>query len=1476
MNTDYKMKYTLSNISTPNFTADSEGFYPYESKWSKPVSKIEVAQTPYSVRSLGLSAYWYTNLGLSAPLKGAPGGSPVVYQGNMPLVKFWHVSSHPPVIPNYGNSTNIRDWALLLNGAFKAPYDGNYIFHFGGQGEVHTFQFDYVHYLATGQKLVLNKQDTSDHTLTITGLTAGNWYQIMIIYYSEVVEGIPAGLVVKWSHADHPEKLILSGGVTRLDTDSGSDMPIPYRELSNISNVKLNRAKNAVSKLVFNVPLVATGAPYGEGYAYDTTNKYYYDVSDTSVPYALKKFWMIKYQEGYQNSSDTDELVTQFVGQIRDLSIKFTPKGMPELQVTAYDYGIFAKDTINKNSPDELDYIAFDYREPVIGHVNGAKKPPAYDGWEVHKAVQNLMVNSYIDPILFTNKKQFIDYDGNATASGYHMYGIDLSEPNYLPIQENYGNPDVVTGDSQEPDDEYLYGVNLGEKNYDMINNILEPYAMDWGMTSSGYPFIKAYNVPTHIVDNVDMDTAGHVSMLTEVGCYKATMTLLTNAFYTMLGIDLGSASCQVTGTKFDAITGNLVYIGDSGHVYIRKDGVELASAHYFIDGNGPLYDWLYYDGPHPTEAQNRTVLHVAENLPYDTYSMVFVSGHTTQPVIGFTFASMVADAAFGYDENVDYPVFYLKSGDSSTPASLISVDVTEKADTIRNESIVVGSRLGITVAENENRVFDAVNPNNPQFEHIVSRTLDINSVYKSTADNYVGRELTTMIFDPAINDQDQADFLGYGLVNEFRQPNKEVSIQALGNPLLDVGDCIGVKEEKRGIITYDEKVWIEEITTSRDKTGKYTMSLKTSPIKPVTSWWSKPLPDLENFDNQPFQNVQIYNGGGTTILGSPLSATDTSMVVVRHHLYYGAELPGFGLIDAESIPKSGYLRFIPDGDDKRILPYALYGEHSAYEIIKYEGVSGAYTGQHGDSVYKLYNLTRGLQYTKPTAHAISADLVIGYDPYTQDSMGIYPIIQFDLLRTGRVQCWIDAMDARTESGHYNTQNRPVPVDNCAWDGKEDINSANKKMVWGRNRSFIWGGLDNIGQWNRYYSDDPSLTTYGNIFVAEQFKRRRIFNEPHVSNDLKPWISESYVQYPYTRCRVRLILNTDDGETYSTTLTQDIHVRRGAPGVLDFKVDYENLREWKFDTYPNGSYYETDEGPITYRFDDPRYFGNNYPSPENAIFGPTSNSGRGLKLKIHQTLHASVQEVMGIRNDATADPHFVRYYSADIEAVILTEAWRCFYSADGDEWPNSMWSGGQLMEPIVERVQAYRREEIADSYIEETHKYFYPMRSDPSINYLPNELRTALIEEVDSSSQAYEGMFVQKCIIFKGNFVDKSGREAFLQPLTSWVPHRYQIFPNLMPNPRGFNGAGIDYNYPESGYGRAWNGNNGLYEAEPDALTEEGDSALKYEMGWRGNFVGWIDEVGKRGGRPWLADTEPHNLPDRVWDFGFAYLIGDI
>src|SRR3972149_7826710 len=97
--------------------------------------------------------------------------------------------------------------------------------------------------------------------------------------------------------------------------------------------------------------------------------------------------------------------------------------------------------------------------------------------------------------------------------------------------------------------------------------------------------------------------------------------------------------------------------------------------------------------------------------------------------------------------------------------------------------------------------------------------------------------------------------------MNRYRFPGQSSQFQALGNPLMEIGDCISIDDEKKDTISAPNKVWIESINTewgNKIALDKY----ETTNYAPWESQIPKMPVKLSNFGNKAIVNVIITNGG--------------------------------------------------------------------------------------------------------------------------------------------------------------------------------------------------------------------------------------------------------------------------------------------------------------------------------------------------------------------------------------------------------------------------------------------------------------------------------------------------------------------------------------------------------------------------------------------------------------------------------------
>lgn len=1061
---------------------------PYFRKYTTPISVLKYADTVYNVRNTGINAYWYQD-GLN--------NKSTVYAGKVPFIKFYHGKGYPEVFTKQNFTTN---WGVQYQGYFRAPYTGNYNFYAGGEGIVKYLRVNSTH-LMSGRQLFLNNADYI--TSTTIALTAGTWYSFDMRYMSLVGNNKESGLVLLWKNANVPEKVVVSAGLMNDASHSPSVSSAYTLNLSTVThygNVEYVEQSDGAARLTFEVPFINSVNSYNaKGYYYDKTIDGFVNQYDNRT---LKKYRMVQYSEGYKTSS-VDESMIKFTGQIRDFDINYSKSG-DTLKVTCYDYSIFTKDVINLVSPTPIDYWQAGYLTKIYSKVNGETKPRAFDGWEVHRAYEVLLTESYLDPWSFYNKKVFNNYYSVATSGSYYIEPILSSIQSYLPVKTNYGKTTITEQDSELPDDSYAYKVDTGELYKDAIDNIMKTWYYKWGVNRYGYPYLARVNVPISYLDDRSLTYSGTWASTVHVEAFKGTYkegTYQCSAFGNITGNKI--AALIGTGPRFGSANGTT----NSLRFFVRKGTTAMATVNY------NAYDstaHFYYSGPNSSNI-NKSYVVLARNLPYDNYKVVVqgLSGNYKTAI----------DGILSYDNDYDLPIENYYTSDLTTAGSVLTLNVTQDINNQRTDCVVLGSRTGTRVTTDELSNYSPANPNNPIYTYIQSSTRDLNSVYKSSSLNYVGHPRTTLIYDPAIVAQDQADFVSYNVVSEYNNPKREVSFTIQGNPSVQENDCISISEDYKAGVSTADYLWITGVNNSFTK-SKYISKIDTTPTKPVNSFWEKPSIDLSNFNNQPIANFRLYNRGALATCRVAVSSAYTTRMWISTNTAY--------------LPPKGYVKH-------------------KHEIIKYDSVSTP-----NQSPYALITLTRSINSTAgATSIPYGSYINLAYDPYTQESMGYAPMVKFDCLISGEIEVSVHNYDDPSlpaiVGGIQNTR-----VDVLTGIGQDNLYNSFDNIIWGKDKQYIWGAFDRIGIYNNAVSEYKIGKGY---YVGEKYY----------------WSTASM---PYGKFYIQVrVKPTDKTQTVNDFIShrdgdlnhQFIYTRRGEVGKFDIYFHTAGLYFATTKTTPSGT-----------------------------------------------------------------------------------------------------------------------------------------------------------------------------------------------------------------------------------------------------------------------------------------------------------------
>lgn len=264
----------------------------------------------------------------------------------------------------------------------------------------------------------------------------------------------------------------------------------------------------------------------------------------------------------------------------------------------------------------------------------------------------------------------------------------------------------------------------------------------------------------------------------------------------------------------------------------------------------------FYYDGIDPKTNVNPTIIGIASTLSYDDYVIRFTRLTNTQA--GST-NYMRIDALMVYDQDTNKISETFYTGDSVVSGTVVALNVEDSGIDLRNDTIVVGRRLGVDVPGSDTS--RPINPNNPTYRHIIARATDNASIFDRNAKNYIGMPRQTIQIVPEIASFDRAKYWAIAFINRYRYPKRFPEFEALGHPLIEIGDCISVYDEGKGLLGTNDKFWItgiDETFTKKRYLNRYT----TTTYEPWESYTPRPTLDVADFDNLAIINFSITNGG--------------------------------------------------------------------------------------------------------------------------------------------------------------------------------------------------------------------------------------------------------------------------------------------------------------------------------------------------------------------------------------------------------------------------------------------------------------------------------------------------------------------------------------------------------------------------------------------------------------------------------------
>lgn len=1332
----------LEVLSSPagkvNFTT-ADGVMPYVHKYATPICRLKYYDTVYNTNFAGIDATWQ--------LENSSGDYETVYEGKVPNIKFYSGEGVPPELLNYKAGQN---WRIIYNFTFVAPITAKYYFYFAGEGRV----LSYPPVFGVGSSQI-NAQDFAGKSYLHLDKDET---ESIIIYYYYGEKSLDSGFIYFWqtdSASYTPEKVVMGGEVIGGTVDN--------YYLDNFSKISYKESEESISQLTFEVPFISSSDSYNsKGYFYDEAADAY--ISKENSTNHLKKYRKIEYSEGFKNETD-DELITKFTGQIRDIKINYNKDGQDSLKITCNDYSIFTKDAINVMSPTPIDYWQAGYTKKELGRVNGETKPRTFDGWEIHKAFQVILTNCGIDPSSFYKRKEFKSYESISTTAGFlieplNLYTVDTAEIPYLPINVNYGIPPVGEVEKQKEDDKYAYSISTGEYYKDAIDKMMKTWGYKWGFNEQGYPYLKGINVPNNFINDRDFNITGTWTNELDVNSFKAT--------YLQTEQSEAIASVDAVGKKFELLVGCGPLCGSSlateqtFNVILRHGTDEIVDTNYnaFTE-----IDHGYYNGIDKTTSINKSVLTLANGLDYDSYRIVVRSLSTDYKTR--------IEGVLTYDEEYDVPLTTFYANDEINNASITELSVQSNINDQRNECIVLGRRTGTIIRVNSDGEETSLNKNNPTYTYVQSNTRDLNSIHISTARNYVGRLRPTIIVDPSIISENQADFISYNVVQEYNTPKKQTTFGLLGHPLLKVGDCVRIIEDYKDGVGSSDYYWITEVSNSFDK--NYLTKIQTTPVKPVNSYWSRPIVDVEGeYDGNYIWNLKISNNGFVGNLNSNLLKEEETHgdIFIRKNYLEPTNDRITNTALSYMVPKSGYCRI-----GTEVIYYASADWTGDDEILRLHQLKrNAESEDSGDPHWgpNFINYTSGDQ------------VVVGHLPYS--NIAYAPIIEFDLLADSDVE--VNIKNYSEQVDHRVKKVGESLVDSLTNTDKNILGDNHRFLTQGH-YSFSWGGFDRSGEYNNNVKDALERTMLNSQFFARENYSTKYFDPEatmigvgngkyrlHVHQEDSDFLTydDSYGMF-YAEIGVNSRTNagmsslynskSSDKYKYDTSLSKEKGTIKQiliTPGILDLKFstsgmsychDITKQKEIQNPSFPNETFYsyERTNREVGFLAASEYTQATNYPSVDIAGFDTSipvfiRNNVNKNEFGVAQGLKFTIKDYQ-----SSKDNYIIKKYLPTMNFKFVQLGW--YRPPPG--------SGGKMAAQFFapEIHSGVFGEESESDLILPDNEYYINLKQwtrKKKISFIPDQWIKAFIENV-SSHHPDATMGVTNYLLFDDNIVDFSGRK---------------------------------------------------------------------------------------------------------------------
>jgi len=541
------------------------------------------------------------------------------------------------------------------------------------------------------------------------------------------------------------------------------------------------------------------------------------------------------------------------------------------------DFGNMLNTVLVQNFPDYASYSGAGYYNKLTsGQPDGFNRPVTYDRWICEDAVRDIYIKAGIDPVLLYQRKH-LQVTGTC-ATDYGGYLIEA--PFNLANQANYGNS---TTTSEDEEDAYLWFFGYGTKLQEVMATFASTFGRLVGFTADGFARFQTVDLPFDYIDCKDAECTeyGTWTAVNAFDAYRGHYKYSTNADDYL--------SFAATGSEFALVVGRHSTFGtirievDGNPVTAIKVGGEIltnddAPGEYDLDyaDCADTDPWLYYDGADST-GNNPSLIQICTKYDYGAHTITVMVMNTDpgKPYI---------DSLLCYDNTIEYSV---RDIDTDIILAGDGLDATFDTENMRNDIAVVGVTQGL-FQDSEGKT---VNPNNPTYLHIFSRSVDVYSMYDTSKSNYIGRRMLFEIYNASINTQEIADYISIENLIKYRSPVFYPDCTIPGDYRLEYGDCITLHDLKTKTTTDTDSLWIERLTHTftRDAGGQFKLitAIQTTPRKPVKSFERRPALDIDtDWNGEPLANI-VLKSQGKRISGNDIS-------VASAYVYEIADDPGW------------------------------------------------------------------------------------------------------------------------------------------------------------------------------------------------------------------------------------------------------------------------------------------------------------------------------------------------------------------------------------------------------------------------------------------------------------------------------------------------------------------------------------------------------------------------------------------------------